>query len=200
MNEKVVITISRQYGCGGRELATKLAEKLNVKLYDRQIIHIAAAKLGINDLSESDLLELENQVQPLSLSFIPFHSFGSHMGNSSRGLFLAETSVVRKLAQDGSCVILGRCADYVLEKDPNHFSVFVCADDGYREKRGTETYNGKSLKELDAENEKRAGYYQYYTGRKWGVGSNYDLIVNTSKISLDKIVDGIIEYINAIQR
>ena len=200
MNEKVVITISRQYGCGGRELATKLAKKLNVKLYDRQIIHIAAAKLGINDLSESDLLELENQVQPLSLSFIPFHSFGSHMGNSSRGLFLAETSVVRKLAQDGSCVILGRCADYVLEKDPNHFSVFVCADDGYREKRGTETYNGKSLKELDAENEKRAGYYQYYTGRKWGVGSNYDLIVNTSKISLDKIVDGIIEYINAIQR
>jgi len=200
MNEKVVITVSRQYGCGGRELATKLAEKLNVKLYDRQIIHIAAAKLGINDLSESDLLELENQVQPLSLSFIPFHSFGSHMGNSSRGLFLAETSVVRKLAQDGSCVILGRCADYVLEKDPNHFSVFVCADDVYREKRGTETYNGKSLKELDAENEKRAGYYQYYTGRKWGVGSNYDLVVNTSKISLDKIVDGIIEYINAIQR
>jgi len=200
MNEKVVITISRQYGCGGRELATKLAEKLNVKLYDRQIIHIAAAKLGINDLSESDLLELENQVQPLSLSFIPFHSFGSHMGDSSRGLFLAETSVVRKLAQDGSCVILGRCADYVLEKDPNHFSVFVCADDAYREKRGTEVYNGKSLKELDSENEKRAGYYQYYTGRKWGVGSNYDLVVNTSKISLDKIVDGIIEYINAIQR
>jgi len=198
VNEKTVLTISRQYGCGGRELATKLAERLNVKLYDRQIIHIAAAKLGINDLSEKDLIELENQVTPLSFSFMPFHSFGTHMGESSRGLFLAETSVVRKLAQDGSCVILGRCADYVLEKDPNSFSIFVCADDAYREKRGQAVYDGKSLKELDAENEKRAGYYNYYTGRKWGEGANYDLVVNTSNTSLDKIVDGIIAYIEAI--
>ena len=80
MKENTVITISRQYGCGGRELAEILAKKLNVNLYDRQIVHIAAAKLGINDLSEQDLLELENTVQPLTLTFMPFHSFGNHMG------------------------------------------------------------------------------------------------------------------------
>ncbi len=200
MNENIVITISRQYGCGGRELAEILAKKMNVKLYDRQIVHIAAAKLGINDLSESDLLEMENKVQPLSMSFMPFHSFGTHMGESSRGMFLSEMSAIRKLAKDGSCVILGRCADYVLQKDPNMFSLFVCADDAYREKRGREVYDGKSLEDLNEENEKRARYYNYYTGRKWGEGANYDLVVNTSKVPLEKIADGIIEYINTIQK
>ena len=105
-------------------------------------------KLGINDLSEQDLLELENTVQPLTLTFMPFHSFGNHMGESSRGMFLSEASVVRKLANDGACVILGRCADYVLEDMSNHFSIFVCANDEYREKRGKEVYEGKTLKEI----------------------------------------------------
>ena len=199
MNSNTVITISRQYGCGGRELAEILAKKLNVKLYDRQIVHIAAAKLGINDLSEQDLLDLENTVHPLTLTFMPFHSFGTRMGESSRGMFLSEASVVRKLANDGACVILGRCADYVLEDMPNHFSIFVCANDEYREKRGKEVYEGKTLKELNEENEKRARYYNYYTGKKWGEASNYDLIVNTSNAPLDKIADAIIEYINTVK-
>lgn len=199
MKENTVITVSRQYGCGGRELAEILAKKLNVKLYDRQIVHIAAAKLGINDLSEQDLLELENTVHPMTLTFMPFHSFGTRMGESSRGMFLSEASVVRKLADDGPCVILGRCADYVLEDLQNHFSIFVCADDEYREKRGKDVYEGKTLKELNIENEKRARYYNYYTGKKWGEASNYDLIVNTSKVPLDKVADAIIEYINKVQ-
>ena len=199
MNSNTVITISRQYGCGGRELAEILAKKLNVKLYDRQIVHIAAAKLGINDLSEQDLLDLENTVHPLTLTFMPFHSFGTRMGESSRGMFLSEASVVRKLANDGPCVILGRCADYVLEDMPNHFSIFVCANDEYREKRGKEVYEGKTLKELNEENEKRARYYNYYTGKKWGEASNYDLIVNTSNAPLNKIADAIIEYINTVK-
>ncbi len=82
---------------------------------------------------------------------------------------------------------------------PNHFSIFVCANDEYREKRGKEVYEGKTLKELDAEKEKRARYYNYYTGEKWGEASNYDLIVNTSKAPLDKIADAIIEYINTVK-
>ena len=199
MKENTVITVSRQYGCGGRELATILAKKLGVKLYDRQIVHIAAAKLGLHDLSDSDLAELENSVRPMSMNFVPFHSFGTQMGNSSTGMFISESSVVRKLAADGPCVILGRCADYALEDDPNHFSVFVCADDEYREKRGKAVY-GKTLKELNKENEKRAQYYNYYTGKKWGDPVNYDLVVNTSKTDLDKLADGIIKYIEAAQQ
>ena len=199
MNKDVVITVIRQYGCGGRELATILAEKLNVKLYDKQIIHLAAAKLGIDDLSEADLKELENTVQPMTLTYVPFHSFGNHAGESSRGMFIAEASVIRRLADDGPCIILGRSADYVLEDMPNHFSIFVCADDDYRQQRGKDVYEGKTLKELNQENEKRARYYNYYTGKKWGDPANYDLIVNTSKAPLDKIADAIIAYIDTVK-
>ncbi len=199
MNKNVVITVSRQYGCGGRELATILAKKLNVNLYDKQIIHLAAAKLGIDDLSEEDLKELENTVQPMTLTYVPFHSFGNHAGESSRGMFIAEAGVIRKLAEDGPCVILGRSADYVLEDEPNHFSIFVCANDAYREQRGKDVYDGKTLKELNQEDDKRARYYNYYTGKKWGDPVNYDLVVNTSNESLDKIADAIIEYINTVK-
>ena len=200
MNKDIVITISRKYGCGGRELAGILAKKLNLKLYDRQIVHIAAAKLGIDDLKEEDLLELENTVHPLTMAFMPFRSFGIRMGESSRGIFLSEATAVRKLAQSGSCIILGRCADYVLDDMPNVFSIFVSADDEYSEKRGREVYDGKTLKELDIEDGKRARYYSYYTGQQWGEPSNYDLVVNTGKVPLDKIADAIIEYIEALQK
>lgn len=195
-----IITISRQYGAGGRELAGILAEKLGLKLYDRQIVHIAAAKLGISDLSEAELLEMENKVKPLSIGFLSFHSFGTHMGESSQGMFIAESAAIRRIAQDGPCIFLGRSADYALRKVDNVFSIFVCADDEYREARGASVYGGKSLKELDREDKKRAQYYNYYTGLTWGDGQNYDLVVNTSHDSLDKIADAIIAYIAAVKK
>lgn len=194
-----VITISRQYGAGGREIAGLVAEKLGVKLYDRQIVHIAAAKIGLDDLSENDLLELENYVKPLSMSFLPFRSFGMNMSDSSQKIFMTESAAIRKLAQDGPCVILGRSADYVLRKFENKFSIFICADDEFREARGKEVYGGKTLKELDQEDKKRARYYNYYTGQNWGEGQNYDLVVNTSHDSLDKIADAIIDYIKVVK-
>ena len=197
--EKTVITISRQYGAGGRELAGIMAEKLGIKLYDRQIVHIAAAKLGIDDLSEEELLEMENHVKPLSMSFIPFHSFGTHMGSSSQEMFMSESAAIRKLAEDGPCIFLGRSADYALRKKDNVFSIFVCASDDFREARGQNVYGGKSLKELDKEDEKRARYYNYYTGRTWGAGENYDLVVNTSSGELEKIADGLIAYMRTIK-
>lgn len=199
MSDMPIITISRQYGAGGREIAGLMAEKLGVKLYDRQIVHIAAAKIGIDDLSEKDLLELENYVKPLSMSFLPFRSFGMNMSDSSQKIFMTESAAIRKLAQDGSCVILGRSADYVLRKFENKFSIFVCADDDFREERGKSVYGGKSLKELDQEDKKRARYYNYYTGQNWGEGQNYDLVVNTSHDPLDKIADAIIDYIKVVK-
>ena len=195
-----VIAISRQYGSGGRELANILAEKLGYKLYDRQIVHMAAAQLGISGMSESQLKEFEDNVPPLSLKFMPFYIFGmSGAKPMNHKMFEQESEIIRRLAKDGKCIILGRCADAVLQGNENVCSIFVCANDEYREKRGKEVYEGKTLKELDAENEKRARYYNYYTGKKWGEASNYDLIVNTSNASLDKIADAIIEYINTVK-
>lgn len=201
MKENLILTIGRQYGSGGRELAGILADKLRVKLYDRQIVHIAAAKLGIHDLSEKELLEMENTVKPISMNFIPFHSFGANMGASSHAMFLSESAAIRKIAQDGPCIFLGRCADYALRKTDNHFDIFICADDDFREDRGRKIYDGKSLKELNREDAKRARYYNYYTGLTWGSGENYDLVVNTSKgRDLESIADGIIAYMEAAVR
>lgn len=200
MKENTVITISRQYGSGGREISQILAKKLNVHLYDRQIIHLAAAKLGINDLSEEALRDLEENASPLSLNFMPFYAFGTHEGNMDSNLFVAEAKVVRKLAKDGPCVILGRCADFVLRDFKEHYAFFICADDDYRTQRGQTVYGGKSLADLNNEDKKRAQYYEYYTGEKWGTAENYDLTINTSKMTTEKAADMIIKYIEIMQK
>ena len=199
--KKFALTVSRQYGSGGRELAGILADKLKVKLYDRQIVHVAAIKLGMDDLTEEDLLQIENTLQPIPISsYLPFHSFGLHFGESSTGMFLAESKVIHMIAAEKSCVILGRSGDYVLRDEPNKFSIFVCADDEFREKRGQEIYGGKTLKELNQEDTQRARYYNYYTGKTWGDGASYDLVVNTSHQPLEKIADGIIAYMKVMQK
>lgn len=199
--ERFVLTVSRQYGSGGRELAGILAKKLDVKLYDRQLIHIAAAKLFTGELPDDDLYELASTIPPMDMSFLPFHSFGVKLGSGqySREIFLAESNVIKRLAEKKSCVILGRCADYVLRENKNKFSIFVTADDDFRDKRGLTVYDGKTLKELDDENKKRARYYEYYTDQTWGDPANYDLVINTSRDPLEKIADGIIAYIEKIK-
>lgn len=200
MKENTIITISRQYGSGGRELSQILAKKLDINVYDRQIIHMAAAQLNIGDLSEENLRNLEENASPFSLNFMPFYSFGTHARGIDRDLFITEAKVIRRLAKDGSCIILGRCADFVLQDMANHYSFFICANDAYRTQRGKTVYNGKSLAELDAEDKKRAKYYEFYTGAKWGAAENYNLVINTSRMSLEKAADTIINYINIMQR
>lgn len=195
MDNNVVITISRQYGSGGRELAQILANKLQIKLYDKQIVHMAAMQLSLGELSEAELLNMESKLSPLPLSaLMPFHSFGLHFGESSTQMFLEEAEVIRKLAEH-SCIILGRAADYVLRNNPNKFSIFVCANDEFRAQRGIDNYGGKSLRELNKEDAQRASYYNYYTGKTWGAGESYDLVVNTSTKPLEKIADAIIDYL-----
>ena len=195
--KNTVIAISRQYGSGGRELANILAEKLGYKLYDRQIVHMAAARLGISDMSEAQLKEFEDKVPPLSLKFMPFYIFGmSGAKPMNHKMFEQEAEIVRRLANDGNCIILGRCADVILRDNPNVCSVFVCANDEFREERGLKVYEGKSVIELNQEDAKRAEYYAYYTGKEWGNPKNYDLCVNTSYKSLSDIADIIIDYVN----
>lgn len=201
MKENTVITISRQYGSGGREISNLLAKKLGVRLYDRQIVHMAAAQLGIGDMDYAKLKELEETIPPLSLKFMPFYIFGMHgykpMNNE---IFEAEAEVVRRLAKDGGCVILGRCSDHILRNFNETYSFFIGADDYFRAQRGKTVYDGKTLDELNAEDRKRAEYYQYYTGRAWGQLNNYDLAVNTSHMELEDAADLIIRYIEMRQK
>ena len=121
------------------------------------------------------------------------------MGESSQGMFMSESAVIRKIAEDGSCIFLGRCADYALRNNDNHFDIFVCADDEYRETRGKTVYEGKSLKELNREENRRKQYYEFYTGQRWGEPTNYDMMINTSNISLETAANTILAYIQCCQ-
>ena len=198
MKENTIISISRQYGSGGREVAQLLAKKTGFHLYDRQIIDEAASSLGISNWSEEQIRELENS-QPAPLGFIPFHSFGIDHGLSDTSMFIAESKIIRELAKKGSCIILGRCSNFILRDFAQHYAFFICANDDFRSERGLSEYGGKSLKEIKAENKKRAEYYEHYTGKKWGQPHTFNLSINASKIPLEKAADLIIDYIKILQ-
>lgn len=202
MNEKTVITISREYGSGGRELSQILAKKLGIKLYDRQIINRAAEELGVDDMKFEKLKKFEEEVPALPVKYMPFYLFGVKAGPQTLNdkLFESESEVIRHLAEDKSCVILGRCADYVLRHRKYTYSFYICADDEFRAKRGQEVYEGRSLNELDEEDLKRGGYYSHYTGRKWGDPKYYNLSINTSYMSLEDAADLIIHYVETLQQ
>lgn len=118
MDKGTIISISRQYGSGGREVAQILAEKTGFHLYDRQIIDSAAKELGIDNLSDEALKKLEYS-EPAPLGFIPFHSFGVEESLSDTSMFIAESKIIRKLAKNGSCIILGRCATLSCATSPS---------------------------------------------------------------------------------
>ena len=191
----IVIAISRQYGAAGREIATKVAEKLGVHLYDRQLVHIAAAQLQIDQLTEDELLKLEREVPPLGLSFTPFFSFGMRGEKPlNQQIFEAEAGVIARLAKHESCVILGRCADFVLHNERNVLTVFIGASDTFRKERGVTAYLGKTLADLDRENAKRAQYYKHFTAQEFGDPQNYDLVVRADKGTTDEIAESIVAY------
>ena len=201
MNERTVITISREYGSGGRELSQILAKKLGVKLYDRQIISLAAQDVGVEDMKFDKLKKFEEEVPALPVKFMPFYLFGVKAGPQTLNdkLFDSESEIIRRLADSGPCVILGRCADYVLRRRKNTYSFYICANDEFRAKRGQDVYEGRSLTELNEEDLKRGGYYSHYTGRKWGDPKYYNLSINTSYLSLEAAADLIIHYVESLQ-
>ena len=194
----IVITISRQYGAAGREIAQKVAEKLGVPLYDRQLVHIAAAQLQIDQLDEDELLKLEKEVPPLGLNFTPFFSFGMRGEKPlNQQIFEAEAGVIARLARHESCVILGRCADFVLHNERNVLTVFIEASDKFRAERGVSSYQGKTLNDLKREDEKRALYYKHFTAQEFGDPLNYDLVVRADKGTTDEIAESIVAYAKA---
>ncbi len=115
-------------------------------------------------------------------------------------MFLEQAKVIQKLASQKTCVFLGRCADFVLKNYENHYSFFIYADDEFKEKRAKELYGNASVEDLHKEDKNRADYYQYYTGQKWGDCGNYDMMINTSKISLEDAADLIIAYVERRQK
>ena len=182
MREHTIVTISRQYGSGGREVAEILAKKMQVRCYDRQIVYLAAEKIGNGDLDVESILEEAYKVPGSHSGFFGGLGIGSDVIPDYNKMYKEQAALIHRLADKPDC-----------------YHIFIYADDAFREKRSKEAYEGISLKEMDKEDVSRQRYYNYYTGRTWGDPLNYDLMINTGKIDLEDAADLIIDYIEKVQ-
>ncbi len=192
VRSNTVITIARQYGSGGREIGERLAEILGIKAYDRELITMAAQKSGLSSeiLHHADEKATNSLLYTLALG-------SSYYGASAVGLdvpindklFITQSEIVRELADEGPCIIIGRCSDYVLRSNPLRFSVFVYAPIEARVERVIgrgQAENEKEARELISRTDKRRiNYYNYYTGRKWGSPDNYNMLIDSSFLGID---------------
>lgn len=189
-----IITIGREFGSGGRELGRRLAEKLQIAYYDQEIIAEIAKRTSMSEQYIQQIVEHR-----------PIVSFPIHTGRSfypavnpfleqSHSIFHEQGNIIREMAEKSDCVIVGRCADYILQ-DQNPFRIFVYANMESKIKRcrekapEQEQMNDRELeKHILAIDKNRAKYYNYYTDQKWGERLNYDFCINTSKTIIKEIV------------
>ena len=183
LGKKMVITISREYGSGGRYVGKLLAESLNIPFYDKELIHLTSQSSG---LGEEYIKKTEQKL-----------STAKFEGNNDDRIFLSEEKVIKKLAKN-SCVIVGRCADYILKDNPDVISIFLYSDEESKVKRAVKYYH---IEEKDARkkikkiNQERAKHYLYYTNRKWMNFDNYDFILNVDTLGAEESAKFILEYV-----
>lgn len=191
-----VITIGRQYGSGGRYVGRLLADKLGVPFYDKEVLSEAARSSGICE----EMFENNDEQTTRSLLFSLVTGMQSRPDMSAmymdmplnHKIFLAQFEAIRTIAAKGPCVIVGRCADYVLKDDPNVVRFFVKADTQSRIARAVKYYNldPKNAEEaIRKADKRRANYYNYYTTSTWGDVNNYDLCVDTGAIGVEGSVE-----------
>ena len=198
---KKLVTISRQYGSGGRIIGKLLADKLGVPFYDKEIIDMAAENSGFSrELMEGTELKAKSSFAYNLSSALSFNEgvSGSPLSVNEK-LFLAQFETIKGIGETGEGVIVGRCADYVLREIPGVTNVFIHAEMADREKRATEVYGDdpKKIRELIATYDKaRQNYYNYHTDQKWGEYKNYNLSINSSYITEEEAAELIVTYIN----
>lgn len=195
MKHPVIITIARQFGSGGHEIGRRLAEHLGIPCYDKELLTHAAEESGLS----KDVLEYFDEKPTSSLLYTL--STGAYAMNETglinyslpvnQQVFQAQFDAIRSLSEKGACVIVGRCADYVLQKYPYLVTVFIHANLEDRTKRVAE-HDGLTVAEAKSRvtrsDKKRANYYNFYSGKKWGTANCYDLCINTSAISYPNAV------------
>lgn len=199
--EKLVVTIARQYGSGGKTIGQMLAKDLGINCYSREILKLASEDSGINEtlfnkadekLKNSPLFGITKRIYkgqlipPESQEFV-----------SDQNLFNYQAKVIKELADAESCVIVGRCADFVLKEREYVISVFVHAPKDYCMARALER-SSMTEKEMERfiqkEDKYRGDYYRYYTGHEWNDARNYDLCLDSSKLGFEKCVEAIKAY------
>ena len=202
MATNLVITIGRQFGSGGRKVGKLLAEKLDIPYYDKELLAEAAKDSGICQ----EIFENHDEKPTRSLLFSLVTGMQMHGDPGSmymdmplnHKIFLAQFDAIRRIASEGPCVIVGRCADYVLRDKPNAVSVFVKADIRQRMERAVSLYGvdpAKAEETVRKADKQRASYYNYYATATWGDVNNYDLCVDTGKLGIEGTVELIEQYL-----
>ena len=204
---KTVITIGRQFGSAGREIGEKVAEYFGIQCYDKELLTRAAKESGFCEEM------IQNHDERPTNSFLynlvmDTYSFGYNTSSFvdmpiSHKVFLAQFDTIKKIAKEGPCVIVGRCADYALADFENSVHLFIYADEDSRVKRIMERYSLSQLKaqEMIAKKDKqRQSYYNYYSSKKWGRADSYDLCINSSVLGVEGTVKLIIQYIEDFEK
>ena len=201
MDERTVITIGREFGSGGHEIGQKLAERLGIKCYDKELLELAAKESGL--CQELFASQDEKPTNSFLYSLV-MDTYSLGYSNSyvdmpiNHKVFLAQFDAIKKLASEGPCVMVGRCADYALAEYKDCFSVFVHADIDWRISRLSQKHNktAKEAKDMINKTDKsRSSYYNYYTNKKWSAASSYNLCVDSSKLGIDGAAKAIIQTV-----
>ena len=176
--KKIVITISREYGSGGHYVGELLAKKMGINFYDKNLISLISEKSG---LSKEYVKENEQKLASFK-----------YEDNNDDKIFIAEEKVIKDLAKKESCIIVGRCADYILKDNKDTIKVFLYSSSQDKVKRAVKYYNldeDKALKEINKINNERAKHYKYYTNRDWYDFANYDIALNVDYLGVDKTAE-----------
>ena len=197
-----IYTIGREFGSGGREVGEKLAAKLGIKLYDKELLQQAAKDSGFCE----EIFENHDEKPTNSFLYSLVMDTYSVSGYSAapfldmplnHKVFLAQFETIKKIAEKESCVIVGRCADYALSDNPDCINVFIHADLDVRIKNVSRNLNITENKARDIINKtdkQRASYYNYYTSKKWGDSKSYNLSLDAGKLGIDNCVEMILKY------
>ena len=207
MNSNLIISIGRQYGSGGREIGEKLAARLGIAFYNNELITMAAQKSGMahNVIDEADEKATNSLLYTLAM--------GSSFFNANVGvnydmpindrLFVTQSDLIKSLADEAPAVFIGRCSDYVLRGYPNLLRLFIHAPLDYRAAHIAERHNVSldKAKDLAIKTDKRrANYYNYYTGQKWGRLENFDVAIDSSCLGIDGTVEMLVGFIEAYKK
>lgn len=197
-----IITIGRQFGTGGHEIGQKLADKLGIKCYDKELIKRVAKESGLCD----EILEIHDERPTSSFLYnlvMDTYSFGITNSNYvdmplSHKVFLAQFDTIKKIANEGPCVIVGRCADYALADYPNVLNLFIYGEMSKRIERIMDKYSVSEKEARDMvikKDKQRASYYNYYSTKKWGKAETYDLCVDSTVLGRDGTVELLYQFV-----
>ena len=196
MEKKIIINIGRQFGGGGLGVASELGKKLGIPVYDRELIAKAAQDSGFSaELFEQS--DEKRRIFSLSSIFASLYSSPTENYMSDNGLFEIQCATIRKIAEQGSAIIVGRCSDYVLRDMDCTLNVFLTSPLSVRVERICERHDlcGEKAEALILQKDNaREEYYNYYTFGNWGVASTYDLCIDSSRLGIEGTADFIIDF------